>query len=167
MNDQPDLFSGETALERIEREHMAHVRATIRGSERAICPVCHRLDKMYRRKLARHQALALLWFDTFTDEDEWFHVQQKGPLFMVRDPCWKWSKHWGFVEQQPNDDPSKRDSGCWRITVHGRLFARGHTTAWSHALIYRDEAIEFDGESVRIDDLVDGFHYEKLMAGEW
>lgn len=168
MDDNLDLFREGLPIDHIRRQHMARVRATITGSERAICPCCNRLDKMYKRLFGLHQAYSVAWLAGNTEVGQYLHVD-KMPFRMVKDPCWRWAKHWGFLVEQPNDDdPSKKDSGHWSLTDAGRLFVRGRTTIWSHALIYHKELLEFVGrEGVRFSDCVGAFHYQKMMNGEW
>jgi hypothetical protein len=161
---QAELFTQRSPTQELRIEHMAKVRATVRGSERAICPVCGKLDKMYRRKLGKHQAKAALWLQR---HGGWCHVQRKGPKFMVQDPCWVWLKYWSLIEAQPNDDPSKSDSGLWRLTAKGDSFASGLIALPSHALVYHDEVERYEGDFLTINELVDVFHYRRLMDGEW
>lgn len=138
----------------------------------ADCPCCLQFVKLYKRRLnaGACRALILMYRIERASEDfnEWIHVQQEfASRFGLNANSMDYSQAqwWGLIESKPNeDDPTKKDSGFWRLTDLGRSFVRGTWTVYSHARLYNNKCLGFVGTKQDIKQaLGKKFDYEELM----
>lgn len=139
----------------------------IEKQEGCHCPLCGKYAKVYRRKLNSGMASRLIKLYNATDifaNTDYLHISDflgKG----MHPTDFSKLKFWGLIESMPNDDPSKRSSGYWRITYDGMLFVQGNKRVKSHSVAYNDEFICLDGNEVDIRDcLGKHFDYAELMG---
>jgi len=73
------------------------------------------------------------------------------------------------MEQQQNNDPTKRTSGVWRATAAGKDFALRKTRAASHVytLSPGQEVLGWEPTTTNVvEALGEDFNYHELMRGE-
>jgi len=136
------------------------------------CPCCDQHVQQYRRRLYKGLAEMLVWMcRTYSPETGWIDVPRQAPPGMVRGGDYAKLEWWGLIKHKVHDnDPARKDSGLWIPSELGLEFCF-HT--WrriqSHVLIYNNELRGFAGEPINIIEALggDGFHYQRLMAGEW
>jgi hypothetical protein len=136
----------------------------------AVCPCCLRFAKVYRYKITSGMARCLIWLvgqgPKYADVGGWVHLPEKAPRHVLTSNSIGKLKYWGLVEAKFNEDSRKKESGIWRPTQDGLRFVRRQQTVHSHAVVYNDELLRFDGEGIEIKTaLKNPFDYEKLMAG--
>lgn len=134
------------------------------------CPACGKQVK--RNKYIFHHSMAELLFiamkarkNNKTDDHGWFHVENhlvsigskiKGVHGKLQ--------YWGMMEQKPNDDPKKKDSGVWRITDQGERFVRGMMSAPRAVYVYNNRIDGWDDKRINIKEaLGEEFDYTKMM----
>lgn len=129
------------------------------------CPCCRQFAKRYRRRLNKGMVLALAWiYQMGSPEREWVFLPD-APRHVMRNREHGRLAAWGFIEAKPNADPTKKDSGYWRITENGSQFIEGRRLALSHCYFFGGEAPELDhAEYLHVSDVVRGFDYRELMA---
>jgi hypothetical protein len=152
-------------------EARAHVRENWEKGLR--CPCCGQWVQRYAYSLHSGMARVLILvyhadkINLMEGGDGWIHVENylvdvgvkiKGVHGKLR--------HWGLLEQKPNDDPKKHDSGIWRITDKGRQFVEGTILVPKKVLMYNERFLGFDGEDISIRQaLGKRFDYTELMNG--
>lgn len=133
------------------------------------CPCCHQHVKMYKRVLNSSMAYGLIIM--------WKLHKEKGPstYLKMNEEIAKLGipssnieypklKYWGFVEEMPNDDDSKRTSGLWRMTSKGINFVNGITKVPSHVKVYNQLTYGFVGDYINIKQaLRNKYDYYELM----
>lgn len=73
-------------------------------------------------------------------------------------------RYWGFIEEMPNDNNSKRTSGYWRITEAGKEIVQNPNINFrKYALVYNGEVLKFEGVSNIFEALGEKFNYHELM----
>lgn len=74
-------------------------------------------------------------------------------------------RYWRIIEQKPNDDDGKRDSGMWRITELGRDFVEERVSVPKTAYVYNRKVREWSDDSIKIREaLGKKFSYPELMG---
>lgn len=130
----------------------------------ARCPCCERFAKTYKRKLYSTMAYQLIKLRKLSKEDSWVHISQistrVGPGDFTK------LRYWGLVISKPNeDDPTKKESGYWKITEKGRLFVEDKLSIKKYAVILFDDVINYSGSEITIKECLGSkFNYEELMA---
>lgn len=148
-------------------DFMAKVAETKGG---CYCPTCGQKAKIYKRKLSSEMAYAVLMLHKASlagDSAAYHHSDEFMRNYKATTKGWYYSliRFWDLAETSHNDDPAKKDSGMWRLTDKGRLFARGAITVPSHVFIYKAERQRFsDGRVTIRQALGERFHYQELMA---
>jgi len=133
------------------------------------CDCCGGNTKLYRRKLNSGQARVLIALYHAVD---WVHLRRTIPA-LVAEVQGDTSKltHWGLAEAKPSEeDSTKRDSGIWRITAHGRAFVLGTHEVPSHAYVATpgDRLLGMESTTVDIvEALGEHFDYQELMLTDW
>lgn len=130
------------------------------------CPCCGQYARRYKRTLYSSQAAQLIrlyWLNR-RDPEKYFHRHivtprcNNGDLVFLR--------HWGLLEVEPNEDPTKKDSGSFRITELGRQFVERKARVPKSLFQYNDNVEEFTEETTDIvEALKEKFNYEDLMGG--
>lgn len=130
------------------------------------CPCCKQFVKLYRRKLNSGQAHALVilykYFE-LNENTDWVHVSKFDyPAFRGGDLAKL--RYWNLIEAKTNIDPTKKDSGFWRLTDTGRAFVRGDITVESHIGVYNQTIYTVEAQPITIRQaLGNKFNYNELM----
>ena len=94
--------------------------------EGVLCPVCARSSRVVPKRICKVQAKSLIWLYQNTKPYEFIHFNGTAPRVLVKNAEVGKMKHWGLIEQMPNEeDPTKLKSGWVRITHAGRAFVEG------------------------------------------
>lgn len=139
--------------------------------EGADCPLCKRWAKLNPYSL--HHSVARVLIIMYNaelagecDAQGFLHVEDylvkiKSTIKGVHGKA----KYWELVEQKPNTDPKKKESGLWRLTAKGKLFVKNELSVPKKAMVFNDKAYRFEGDSITIKDaLKDLFDYSELMG---
>lgn len=142
-----------------------------RGSigESIACPCCDQTVKVYKRNLNSQMARILLiiyrYFETRQDA-AWLHVDDYLKNFAINCRYYSLLEHWKLIEamQGIRDDGSKR-TGFWKITEHGRRFARNEITVKTYFLMYNQAAIGWSAGEISIRESLEngGFNYREIL----
>jgi len=138
------------------------------------CPCCNQFVKLYKRSFNTGMAVSLIYIRNITNQRKtvgWFNIQKE---FAGRYKCnanqmdYIQLHRWGMIEPKPNSlDPTKKDSGLWRITAKGIKFVYGFHTVQQYASVYDNKTIEFTGKFINIEEaLKNKFDYKELMGVE-
>ena len=131
------------------------------------CPCCGQFAKLYRRHLNAPMAVVLIWLvRAYRADPRWYHIKEF-PEVQNRKAGGDFAKliHWGVVEQQANEDDTKRTSGMWRPTEAGTLFAQDETKTARFALIYNGELRGWSDDTTTIRRALGvHFDYAELMG---
>jgi hypothetical protein len=134
------------------------------------CPCCNQWVRLnpYTCHHSRARVLIILHKATVeyrTDPSGFIHVEDylvdlgvkiKGVVGKM--------KYWGLVEAMPNDDPSKKTSGYWRITDKGMQFVNREITVPQKAFVFDDKVYKFSTNEISIvEALGKKFDYSELM----
>lgn len=159
---------------------VAEAKAFIKTQEDTDCPVCMRKVKTYKRNLpaADLPALAYLLYLTVIEEKRrkkagepaghiWIHIKDLQGKSGGGD--FAKFRHWNLIVSKPNeDDPSKKDSGYWRITHRGADFIRNRIRISKRILLRMGEFKGVAGTE-EVDHKKANkkchFHFQKLMRG--
>ena len=129
----------------------------------AFCPCCDRWTKVQPRPLNKKMVSGLYWIFENSKPGHYIDVATTGPRWLVQSNQHTTLKHWGLLESRSNDDPKKKCSGWWRVTKKGRRVLFGEQIE-KFAIIYNDKCDAHKGPMVVLDDIVDYFNYEEIMA---
>lgn len=126
------------------------------------CPCCEQYVKIYTRKL--NTAMALYLIRLYNLGEGSHHVSTiKGESTGSGD--FSKLKYYEFIEEETNEDTSKRTSGMWKITSQGKKFALNQLKVYSHFKLYNGELLGFLGDMINIKEaLGEKFNYIELMA---
>lgn len=70
-------------------------------------------------------------------------------------------RYWGLVEKS---DPSSEKGGVWNITEDGWEFLRRETGMRKFVYTFRGEVVRYEGASISIDEITDGWQYRPDYA---
>lgn len=116
----------------------------------AVCPCCDRISQARRRSFSRDMAEFLLWLvqvcppsphPTTASAKSWaeLHRARGGDYAKV--------VHWALAERMPGREP------LWRPTLKGRQVAARHAQIHAVAVVWRNEAVAFEGPLIYIDQV--------------
>jgi hypothetical protein len=129
-----------------------------------VCPVCARSGKVYRMALSKVQVKMLGWLAQYTKRGEYIHFNKTAPRAFVKSVSIGKTKHWGLIDQKPNDDLKKKGSGYIMITDAGRAFILNQLKVHRHIFLYQDRVLQSGGGEVCRQDLhPEDFNFSKLM----
>jgi ssDNA-binding Zn-finger/Zn-ribbon topoisomerase 1 len=127
------------------------------------CPCCNQNVKLYKRRLGSVMARCLIKLSVMGEG--YHHV--KDIVSGISDTGtndFSKLRYWGMIEEQSNDDDTKRTSGHWRITDKGRLFARNSIYVPMYVFIYNGKKQGFSvGETNIVEALGTKFNYSQLI----
>lgn len=149
---------------RNELETLAEARQFLKDNyqEGTICPCCGQNVKLYKRKLGSSQARALIFM--FKQTVKWTHIRDIVKEINIHGDLAK-LKYWNLVEERPNNDTKKKNSGWWTLTKEGEQFVSGRKEVPSHILIYNAKFLGYSGTTTTIKQaLGKHFDYEELMC---
>lgn len=128
------------------------------------CPVCDQFVKVYRHNISQAVAQSLVEMYRLHRQG-WFHIDDVNKFNPKNGGSFAKLRHWGLVEERPNDDDrTKRTSGWWRITHTGEYFVKGDGEIFKYALLYNGKCLGHEGELRTIHDCYgDHFNFHELM----
>jgi len=129
----------------------------------AICSCCGQNVKLYPRSISGHQAKMLCKLYRLCDGNSRYHHRS----LITKDNSGDLAKmaFWGLIEEGVNEDVKKKNSGNWRITERGRLFARGEIRIPRTVFIFNKLKREESSNVVSIHDVwKERFDYRELMG---
>jgi len=128
------------------------------------CPCCGQLVKIYRRKLYGQMAYQLILL--YKMGGGFHHIKKLGNPAAGGGDFAK-LRYWGLVVEKPNpNDPSKRTSGYWCITLKGIQFVEGNINLPTHCNIYNGQVKTFSTTLGSIKKALGiKFNYAQLMGG--
>ena len=133
-----------------------------------ICECCGRASKVYRRKLNSGMALAICWW-LVRHGNQFAHISDgDSSVVLRRGGDFAKLELWGLIEQQPNNDPTKKHSGVWHLTELGERFARNECRVPSHVFVQppRNNLLGVEQTTTDIVEALGGhFNYPELMRG--
>ncbi len=136
------------------------------------CPLCMQYVKIYPRRLNAGMSKALILVYQLTTrlnpQNGWLHIQREfTKQFKLNATAMDYIQlsRWGLIESKPNlGDPTKKDSGLWRITQKGIDFIYRRIKLPKKATVLNNETMEFTGEEIDIGEaLGKRFNYQELM----
>jgi hypothetical protein len=136
-----------------------------RTKDGTCCPVCRRYGKVYKRRINATMARALIRLYRATLAQPlkpWFHFAE----FTDTRNDYEKLIFWKMIEHKPNaDDPTKKDSGYWRITQAGKDFVAQRRTMPEYAIVYDGEVLGFsEAPTTIMRALGEKFSYVDLMG---
>lgn len=133
------------------------------------CPCCDQFCKSYTRRINSGMARALIWLVREWRKQEstgWIHIPTRGTRHVLANRELARFAFWGMVEARFNDDKTKKDSGYWRPTERGVLFADGGSTEPAYVVLYDNNVREVAATRIGIREaLGHAFNYDELMHG--
>lgn len=131
------------------------------------CTTCGRYAKIYKRRIHKGMARALIALYRAGGDVDYVHVSNFCNFKTGFDiPL---TRHWGLVqlESLPPEAKKKKTSGRWRLTPAGMDFVLNKTTVQKFIFIFNDTLLGRDGEEISIRDaLGKEFNYGELMAAQ-
>ena len=170
---QPELFSNTMSSIDMARALKKEMRPKMEDG--CQCPVCDQLAKIYKVKLNSGMARCLIWMYNRPQmlgeaypHSTWVDIPLQAPREIIKSRSHGRLAHWGLIEAKPNvDDPSKKDSGLWRLTLKGLSFTSGGLRVPKHVFLYNNIVEGWSEEQTTIEEaLGNHFNYEELMRGE-
>lgn len=163
MNATANMFDTLEAAKKMVKAH---------ADEGVECPCCTQYVRKYKRKLNSMQAYGLITLvrefrkAKAAGESTWIEFK---PKHKARDGGGDFAKlrHWGLVEQQTNEDDTKRTSGFWRPTEKGMEFVDKKIKVASHIFIQTGVVKGFSESEIDIEGaLNEKFDYKELMEAK-
>ena len=122
----------------------------------AICPCCHRVDKVYKRVISRMQVECLykLYEKSGDDGTAFYHATEflEGKHLTYGE--WPKFRFMGLLEQELGR--GGQPTGRYRITDEGNAFCQNEITIPVAMYIYRNELLELDEQYEDIDFFAPG-----------
>jgi len=154
------------------QEAQQRVKLAMDSKKKMQCPCCGKSVSPHRKRALNDKMaefLVLLVRRFRATKGQWVHTD----TIDSRGGDYAKLRHWGLIENKPNDDPSKSSSGFWRPTQKGIDFvdrkisvpSHIHLAAKSHApLMPEGLVLGFTDSRVYIDD-VPNFDYLEVLNG--
>ncbi len=149
------------------REVKDHFNDTWRNG--TMCPCCQQRVKLYKRNMNAAKACAIIYIYKIYNElgREWIKVADEFIARKLNPANLEYAKlaYWGLIEAKPNtDDPTKKDSGYWKITELGVRFVKGEVVVHEYTLVYNGEVRKMSDTKLDIRKaLGKKFNYTELM----
>lgn len=127
------------------------------------CPVCGQFVKVYRRTINKATARQLAQAYKKFGVGQAFHISD---IFPGGGGDFAKLRYWKLISEIENDNPDKKSSGKWRVSLTGSNFIKGIIVVSKYALIYDGKFLDFDGgETITFQDCIgEGFSYQELMS---
>lgn len=128
------------------------------------CECCGQFVKLYKRRL--HSTMVIQLIFLYKQPADWVHLKEiVMGLKLSGGGDFSKMAFWGLIENKINTDPTKKDSGLWRITEKGKDFIKGCTaTLPKYVNIYNGQSMGFSEERTTIQGaLGKGFDFNELM----
>ncbi len=124
------------------------------------CPCCKQMVKLYKRKLTTTMMLGLIDLNKHTQQP--VHIKE---IKVVNGGEFAQMKRWGLIEDDKNDDLTKRTSGQWSITQKGKDFLNGMIRIPKYVFTYNGQTMKYSSELTDAKSaLGDKFNYNELMG---
>ena len=133
------------------------------------CPACGQNVKLYRRKLNSSMAYGLIILYRLHKEkgfDKGIKMNTEVAKLKIPSSNIEYSKlaYWGLIEEEENTDKTKKNSGMWKITTHGKKFVNKEVSIPKYVFIYNGIVKGFSEDKTTISNsLGDKFNYTELM----
>lgn len=130
-----------------------------------LCPCCHQLVKLYRRKLHTEMALFLIKLTkAYLKNPRWYSTRELLPATAKSATDGAYLTRWGLVEKMPSMNSSGGKAGMYKPTNKGIKFAQGQLYVESHVHILCGKTVGFSETTVFIQScLGKKFNYTELM----
>jgi hypothetical protein len=134
------------------------------------CPCCNQFAKRYKYKFSENicRYLMILYKIYRQTPDKFTHVTEilKHDAFVLMSRDFLRPAFYKLIEEQAVNDPDKKKrSGYWRLTEKGVEFCERKIAIPKYVLIYNNEVLGFEGDSVYITDFEgEYFNYAELMS---
>lgn len=136
-----------------------HVAAML--PEGAPCPVCGQHAQLYRRRITTTMAAQLI--DAYgTAGTDYFHAPSLG----VNGGDFAKLALWELIAPKPTKRADGGAAGWWRITKAGVAFIEGKARVPQWALVYDGRRIGFDGDTVAITSVHEGFDLRDIAVDQ-
>lgn len=143
---------------------LGEARAALRElvTEGHDCPCCSQMAKIYRRRITRPMALALIECWRKGGTHEYVYVADL-PTYSS-----DFAKlvYWGLIEEQRAKRPDGGRMGYWRVTPKGEDYLSGRLSLPKYANVYNARCLSLDGYTWADvhDALGKGFDLTELMG---
>lgn len=146
-------------------EAIAWHRRAIFTSEGARCPVCQRTDKVYPRHINKASIRNLVDLYKHSEQHgyQFYHYTKFMPGEAKHSDFAKF-KHIGLIALGDNNDPAKKTSGTYRMTLVGKQFVEGKHPINERLHIYHDTLLEVTGDRKTINGHWPNFNFAELFA---
>lgn len=132
------------------------------------CFACNQYVRVYRRTITAAMAHALIliyrYYQTHT-YDSWLQLEgyfkRCNIGSTVRGDVPK-LRYWGLIEKAGITINGRH--GHYRLTSKGQRFINGAERVQQYAKIYNDEFYGFEGDTIGIEDCIENFSLEKILA---
>jgi hypothetical protein len=148
---------------------LGEARDVLRGlaDEGHDCPVCKQLVKVYRRKLTKVAARAVvaLYADHGLDFAHLPTVAQRRlPEVAHQGGYLVLAAHWSLISEERHLRPDTGRAGYWRVTALGEQWLRGEVTVPKYARLYDGRCLGLDGDLVAASEVLgERFDFAELM----
>lgn len=130
----------------------------------AKCPCCDRVARIYKRHLHSSVARQLIMLYR-QNPDGYVHVSDLIPDGQAGAGDFTKAKYFGLIYEMPHEVGKKKKSGYWKLSRKGRRFVEGIEEIPTYAIVYEDNVIGWDNDTVTIKDcLGKKFNYLELMG---
>lgn len=132
------------------------------------CPVCRQHVKVYRRKLTKVAARAVI--ELYREHGlDFGHLptvaQQRMPEVAHQGGYLVLGAHWSLIGEERHLRPDTGRAGYWRVTPLGEQWLRGEITVPKYARLYDGRCLGLDGDLVTVDEVLGvSFDFRELMA---
>lgn len=129
--------------------------------EGAICPCCQTVAKVYRRRVHKTIARALIQMYRHGAAHEFVHTPSlPGDTHEVSQASW-----WNLIQEEKISRADGGRAGWWKLTPTGVAFVENKIAVPEYALIYDSRLVKLEGDSKSIEDaLGKNFNYFELMT---
>jgi hypothetical protein len=140
-------------------------RRALEKGEKLDCPCCRRYAQIYKRRINKSMAIDLINAVRLKAYRDFVHIRDiqanhsgGGDFAKLR-----W---WKLVEQQTNDDETKRDSGLWKVTQLGLDFMQGLVDLPESVTVYDNEVLSVSDKLKSFKEcLKEPFDYQEILRG--
>lgn len=143
-----------------------YIRKALIEGKPTQCNDCGQRVARYKITLNSGMAMSLIWLAKASkyDSNSWIHIQSTATRMVLASRSYPKLQHWGLIEPSLNLDPTKKDSGKWRITEKGLRFVRAEESVPSFYLVYDNKVLEWSDRTVSIvGALGKKFDYRKVL----
>lgn len=100
------------------------------------CPCCKRLTAIYKRTL--HKTIIQQLVNLYIKGGSYTYIHSDNFITGTVGKDFGIAKHWGLIERESNNDPRKKTTGKWRLTILGLDFIASNADIPKYAYLYND-----------------------------